>query len=372
MARARKRQAAVSFGLSFLDVLCCGLGAAVLLLLVVKHGPSQAEEEIGLEQRIEQTAAEIDARKSVIGAAQSRITQAREDLASLSRAQDAQDSLASRQSGFLADARAQIGQQRSLLARMQNRLNNAQAEGAASRALPADSGHLAGVAIAEDRVVILLDRSNSMLSRSLVEIILLRAADEDTQNRARKWRLARASALWAFNRIPEGASYQLLAFSDQVTDFDNQVVSGQSVDWREKGEQAAENERGRDFLAHTMPGGPTNLRAALETAARLRPKPKQVLLVTDGLPTIPGDERLSRMKGCPNFARNRNVLLTPQCRQSIFEHSERFVAALLRSVRVDVILLPLEGDASSVQLYWQLASSTGGRLLNPASGWPLS
>ena len=372
MSRTRKRQGAVSFGLSFLDVLCCGLGAAVLLLLVVKHGPSQAEKEVGLADRIEQTAAEIDERTRAISAAEARINKAREDLNSMSRAQEAQGSLADRQSVFLASTRAQIEQQQSLLARTQSQLNDVLAGTEDSDTLPADSGHLAGVTIADDRVVILLDRSNSMLSRSLVEIIGLRRADIDTQNRARKWRLARASALWAFNRIPEGASYQLLAFSDEVTDSDNQVVSGKLIDWRAKGNQTSENERARDFLAQMMPNGATNLRAAFEAAGQLRPRPTQILLVTDGLPTIPGNERLSRFRGCPRATRSANLLLTPRCRQSIFEHAERYVAALLRSVRVDVILLPLEGDANSVRLYWQLASSTGGRLLNPASGWPLS
>ena len=39
-----RRNLGDGFGLSFLDVLCCGLGAAILLLLIVKH------EEPGLEE----------------------------------------------------------------------------------------------------------------------------------------------------------------------------------------------------------------------------------------------------------------------------------------------------------------------------------
>ncbi|HAQ58455.1 MAG TPA: hypothetical protein DCR32_05485, partial [Opitutae bacterium] len=44
-----KRKAAVSedgVGLSFLDVLCCGLGAAILLLLIVKHEQPAVNSEV--------------------------------------------------------------------------------------------------------------------------------------------------------------------------------------------------------------------------------------------------------------------------------------------------------------------------------------
>ena len=49
MATKRLEQREDSMGLSFLDVLCCGLGAAILLLLIVKHeGPILSSEQIDL------------------------------------------------------------------------------------------------------------------------------------------------------------------------------------------------------------------------------------------------------------------------------------------------------------------------------------
>ena len=43
MKRTFNTRTAPGFGLAFLDVLCCGLGSAVLLLLIVKHGPADAD-----------------------------------------------------------------------------------------------------------------------------------------------------------------------------------------------------------------------------------------------------------------------------------------------------------------------------------------
>ena len=40
MEKSKRREKESGFGLSFLDVLCCGLGASVLLLLIVKHEPA--------------------------------------------------------------------------------------------------------------------------------------------------------------------------------------------------------------------------------------------------------------------------------------------------------------------------------------------
>ncbi len=47
--RAGRRSEIMSFSLSFLDVICCGLGAIILLLVLTKIGEPRALEALRIE-----------------------------------------------------------------------------------------------------------------------------------------------------------------------------------------------------------------------------------------------------------------------------------------------------------------------------------
>ena len=58
----------------------------------------------------------------------------------------------------------------------------------------ASQQHLTGLMVNNERVVVLLDSSASMLSSNLVEIIRLRASNPQIQLQAQKWVSARGAA----------------------------------------------------------------------------------------------------------------------------------------------------------------------------------
>jgi hypothetical protein len=49
---------------------------------------------------------------------------------------------------------------------------------------------------------------------------------------------------------------------------------------------------------------------------------------------------------------------------------ERAIAQLPRSIPVNVILAPMEGDPMAASAFWQLAQLTSGAFLSPAEDWP--
>ena len=49
---------------------------------------------------------------------------------------------------------------------------------------------------------------------------------------------------------------------------------------------------------------------------------------------------------------------------------ERAIGLLPRSIPVNVILSPMEGDPMAASAYWQLAQLTAGSFLSPAEDWP--
>ena len=102
----------------------------------------------------------------------------------------------------------------------------------------------------------------------------------------------------------------------------------------------------------------------------MKPEPRQVVLITDGLPTLPGTSSLGRLRDCPSKKRGVTPIVSPVCRLSVYLNAIKVVEKDLVDVPFDVILLPLDGDSNAVYAYWLLSSLSGGRLISPAEGWP--
>ena len=107
-------------------------------------------------------------------------------------------------------------------------------------------------------------------------------------------------------------------------------------------------------LKQTIPRGGTSLYNAFAVAARLRPLPDNILLLTDGLPT----------QGDKGPAQNT---VTGGERLELFLQATK---ALPRHVPVNTILFPMEGDPMAAVSFWKLAIDTGGSFLTPTRDWP--
>ena len=377
MRRPLHRPRLAGFGLSFLDVLCCGLGSTVLLLLIVKHGPLEVEAAdaayvVERAQRAEADIAAAQARRSQLQlqrTAQEKALAAR--FASLQVASDQQTAQAIAYAALLEELKIERGKLRANAAKLR--------ESRAAAPIPESSvetrtgkRHLTGINVQEDRVAIFLDRSGSMLHRSLVEIIRLRASGSAFMRGAKKWTGAQQAALWAYEQVPRGGHFQVFTFAEDLRDLDGSVVEPRGpLGWRVKSGSDANPKRVADALAeNALPSGPTDLKQVFEAAARLNPKPKQVLILTDGFPTLPGTRRLGSLRGCRGSNRGTKAVLSPTCRASVYLDAVEVVERRLANVPIDVILYPLDGDADAVRGYWLLTALSGGRLLTPAEGWP--
>ena len=88
-------------------------------------------------------------------------------------------------------------------------------------------------------------------------------------------------------------------------------------------------------------------------------------MVTDGLPTRSEYKGSLLPGGSP---RSRNV--TGECRKALLGRTLRESARHAGRGKVNVILLPLEGDPEAAAGYWAWSSRTGGLLMTPTAGWP--
>ncbi len=376
-ARRSRSGPAPGVGLAFLDVLCCGLGSAVFLLLIIQRGPAPVETDDPLVAagtvRAEAALEAVTGRLGDIEVALAMtVADIQARLAALRDAAGARRAGEEQARAALVALRAEQDKLAASGAELRGALETPLPEPPQPPAPPRE--HLTGLRINEDRVAVFLDASASMLDRSLIEILRLRASPDRFKQAAPKWTVARNTAKWAYRRIPDGGRYRLLAYSTEVRDvYGAPVPATGKLAWKEKmsvgpvANTPSVVEAGVDAL---LPEGPTNLRGVFEAAARLDPLPTQVLLITDGLPTMRGDASVHRLRGCGRRRGNAVPLLTPECRASVFRDARAVAARKLSGTRIDVVLLPLEGDSNASGTYWDLALATGGRLLTPAEGWP--
>ena len=79
-----------------------------------------------------------------------------------------------------------------------------------------DRQYLTGLKLGGKRILVLLDRSASMLDHSLVNVIRMRNMPEPVQRRAAKWQRAVATVDWLSSQFPRDSEYQIVLFNTRA------------------------------------------------------------------------------------------------------------------------------------------------------------
>jgi hypothetical protein len=213
-----------------------------------------------------------------------------------------------------------------------------------------DRQYLTGLKVGGQRIAILVDVSASMMDDSVVNVIRLRNMPESRRLAAVKWRRTVATVDWITSQLPAKAQFQAYAFNTRA----RPLVPGTDGKWLPAGDAKLLNDALRE-LHRTVPQDGTSLENAFTALRSLSPKPDNIILVTDGLPTQ-GES--------PPAVRKT---IDGEGRLKLFQ---RAIDRLPPGVPVNVILLPMEGDPLAPGAYWALARRTDGAFLSPARDWP--
>ena len=103
-----------------------------------------------------------------------------------------------------------------------------------------------------------------------------------------------------------------------------------------------------------VPEKGTNLYLAFQSINELRPRPDNVILLADGLPTL----GRSAPKGATVSAKRRLKLF------------DEAYDGLARGIPVNVLLFPMEGDPMASSAFWRLAMATEGSFMGLSEDWP--
>ena len=357
---ARKIRSTNTFSLSFLDIMSCGLGAAVLIFLLLRHQMDSPitpldprdisevnllEEEIKVGEknlaRIRNTISQVSDETVVAQGLARKISEEIKQLKSLL------EEIAPDSSLDVPGLKAKIAR----LEAQKKALENTVPTGNKAYEFTGDGQrqYLTGIQLGGENVLILLDASASMLDETIVNIIRRRNMPDDAKRLAPKWQRATSVAQWVIANLPLNADFQVWGFNDQIKPaFGNDINQ-----WYEVGDKIALSKAVKGVRS-IVPVNGTNLEQVLLAAMDMRPRPDNIFLITDGLPT----------QGS-KASKNRNISGTERYR--LFT---RAVNNLLPNIPVNTMLLPLEGDPYAAAAFWRLAITSRGSFVTPARDWP--
>jgi outer membrane murein-binding lipoprotein Lpp len=336
--------------------MSCGLGAMVLVFILVKYDVSDSNAE----------ANNLVAEVRLLESQQVRLQQTLDQLRNTSQTETEN----------IKKLKEKIVQIKQGLSKKESNLKNKKGEltalknSIATRPIAhkddlieddrgGEENYLIGLRVEGRRIVVLIDSSASMTDEKLLNII--RRKNSSTQNKKKgpKWLRTKKIVRWLLARTPKVSQLSVLAFNDSIHSLGKSKwvtvnTDGILKDFYEK-------------LDSIVPTGATNLHKGLQAVSRLNAT--DLYIITDGLPTT-GESNyahLNPFSGCSSLLGNSKSI-SGECRVKLFRQTVK--DASLADVKVNIILLPIEGDPSAVNEYWSWAASTGGLVISPAVTWP--
>ena len=361
---AKQRTPFPAFSLSFLDVMSCGLGAVVLLFLIMKHNANtqqqiavpvtnQKSEVMLLEREILEGKENLAELRNTIAEIDNRIVIAQ----GLARriAEDLNDTSGQKQELASAAEDAEIEKLKQDLIKLEQQRQQLEAEttntGQDTRSIVGEGNrqYLTGMKLGGNRILVLLDKSASMLDNTIVNVIRRRNMSDQAKREGPKWQQALQMVEWLSSRFPLTSKYQIYTFNTAT----DSVIENTKGQWLQVSDKT---QLGKAFSAlnSILPEGGTSLENVFQEISKLNPQPDNIYLITDGLPT----QGRNPPRGSTISGRDRLELL------------EDAVGLLPKNIPVNTILLPMEGDPMAASAYWQLAQLTSGSFMSPSEDWP--
>ncbi len=356
------------FSLSFLDVICCGFGAVILFYTIIsaqsgiertRKAEDLAAEVSRLEEEVIRGARNLVELKNALQktesetvSASSRATQLIEELQRKREESFIYDSTTLAKRERIEKLKAEVKALEESARRLEAsaKVETPRSERAGAGKSLASRRYITGLTLKGKRILVLFDRSSSMLDDDLVNILRLRNSAVAMQSSAPKWRRAGDIGAWLISEIPQTSQFQFYVFNTGT----QPLLSGTDGEWL-SGSDDAVRDKMLKALGVLPPVGGTSLINALQATRAMRVPPDQVILVTDGLPT----------QGATPPALRKYV--DAAARAKLFDEAIRGVN---RNVPIDVILLPMKGDVPAPHRFWGLARQTKGAFVMPSPDWP--
>ena len=364
---ARKRRPMEVFSMSFLDCMSCGFGAVILFFMIINsqvrrdvEAPPDhlSGETVKLEFEILEHRKNLVLAKNSMEDLEDEKMSAEEQIAAIiALIRKLKEELEIYDSDTLAKVerveklQSDIESLEEERKRLQELENAVEGQGAKVRQFTGegDRQYLTGLKVGGDHILVLVDSSASMLDRKIINILRRRNMSDANKLRSLKWRQAVSTVDWLSAQFPKTSKFQMYTFNNEP----KPVLEGSDGVWLEVGDGVQLDEAVRT-LRRTVPEEGTNLLGAISVIKKMNPRPDNVLLLIDSLPTM-------------NSPEAKLGMVTGQKRhQYYFEAAD----AIPSGVPVNILLYPMEGDTLAAISYWHMAWRTGGSFMSISKDWP--
>lgn len=363
---ARKRRSVEIFSMSFLDCMCCGFGAVILFFMIINsHGNIDSDQTKALQ-------AETDKLEIEVLQGRKNLALARTSIQKLETEEDEARDKISIIKALIAELQAELAKYdndtlakiksieklqsdiKSLQEEVKRLLAMKKEEDAAGERVRSFKGdgdrqYLTGLKLGGERTLILVDRSASMLHETIVNILRRKNLPEKERLRSRKWRQVVASVEWLTSQFRPESEYQIYIFNNVA----QPLIKGTDGLWL-KSDDADQLDTAVRALRRTVPRNGTNMRAAFEVIRDLNPRPDNVILLVDSMPTLDG----------PTTTRNT---IGPGERLNLFTAAQQVIPS---GIPINIMLYPMEGDVRAAVSFWALALKSRGSFMTVSHDWP--
>ena len=364
---ARKRRSGDVFSMSFLDCMSCGFGAVILFFMIINSNSDVTNNDQTKALQAETDKLEIEVLEGRKNLALARTSiqklETEEEEASdqisiiLALIAELQAELAKYDNDTLAKIKA-IEKLQSDIKSLEDEVKRLlalkkeeEATGGQARSFKGegDRQYLTGLKLGGERTLILVDRSASMLHETIVNIIRRKNLPESEQLLSRKWRQVVASVDWLTSQFRPESEYQIYIFNNVTVP----VIKGTDGLWL-KSDDADQLDDAVRTLRRTVPKNGTNLYSAFQVIRDMNPRPDNVILLVDSMPTM-------------DAATSTKSVIGPGERLNLFTAATQVIPS---GIPINIMLYPMEGDARASVSLWALALKSRGSFISVSHDWP--
>ncbi len=352
MLKGKRRETEV-FSMSFMDCICCGFGAVLLLFILTTGQKADHSEETveELKQRVAEMEKEITKEQSELAKMARPAAMTPEELAALKQENQNTKRKADERDEELKQLLRQLAALKNEEAKLLADLKAMPEEEQQPVPIPEVDRrqYLTGVQMEGSHVLFVVRASGSMLGDTIDEAAGRLEDPEFKKREAPKWQRVVHSLEWLVASLAPDTNFQILLFNDDTIP----LLPDRGEGWISRGDRTGV-QQALTKLRLVVPKGSANLERAFNHVRFMPTLPDAIVLITDGLPTA------SESSPASDSTDDDTRML--YLRQAVRQLPPR--------IPVSTILFPTSGDPGAPALYWELAGYTKGALVSPSADWP--
>ncbi len=345
---SRKNRSPVElFGLSFLDCICCGFGAVILIFVITTgRGKKTNEDFINTSsakiKSLEQLLLQVENESEQVEAALENAKLIKEDSIESMNSYHALKASISKKEYALRNLKAET---RSIALASQIQLKSVNKQKPMKQVQPQ---YLTDFSLEGKRILLLVEASGSMLGRSVNEAMVTLKKSKEERINSPKWKRVKTAVQTLLAYLPEDAKYQVCLFNSSTHLL---YKSNRNIPWLDVSDP---NARANILTAlnEFVPSDGANHELAFLYADEL--DADNVVLLTDGLPTLAYSMQVG---GAINEFQRINMM---NAAMNVFP----------QNASINILLFPMKGDPGAAPYYWRFSYIQNGALITPSRNWP--